>query len=194
MPVVKPRVERLEPGDRLLLYTDGLAEARREGEFFPIGDRAWGLLGHGTVADGLASLESALVRVGRGSAGRRHRAGADGVRRRAAGRRPYPVGKSAPKSGERPRRSRVRLARQKPARTVRASVVSLSRSRSALPADDRDRRRGALAPNGPTCRGAVPTGVSPRILRREHAPRTALRSLRSSPDIRAGNGHIPARE
>src|SRR5215468_8500768 len=61
MPAVKSRVDRLEPGDRILLYTDGLAEARREGEFFPIGDRAWGLLGHGTVSDGLASLESALM-------------------------------------------------------------------------------------------------------------------------------------
>ena len=61
MPAVKSRVDRLEPGDRILLYTDGLAEARRDGEFFPISDRAWGLLGHGTVADGLASLESALM-------------------------------------------------------------------------------------------------------------------------------------
>ena len=61
MPVVRPRVDRLEPGDRILLYTDGLAEARRAGDFFPISDRAWGLLGHGTVADGLASLESALM-------------------------------------------------------------------------------------------------------------------------------------
>ncbi|GAB3819311.1 PP2C family protein-serine/threonine phosphatase [Micromonospora zhanjiangensis] len=61
MPVVQPRVERLEPGDRLLLFTDGLGEARRDGEFFPIADRAWRLLGHGTVADGLASLETALV-------------------------------------------------------------------------------------------------------------------------------------
>jgi hypothetical protein len=61
MPVVLPRVERLEPGDRLLLYTDGLAEARRNGEFFPTAERAWRLLGHGTVSDGLASLESALV-------------------------------------------------------------------------------------------------------------------------------------
>jgi sigma-B regulation protein RsbU (phosphoserine phosphatase) len=61
MPSVKARVDRLEPGDRILLYTDGLAEARRDGAFFPIDDRAWGLLGHGTVADGLASLESALM-------------------------------------------------------------------------------------------------------------------------------------
>jgi hypothetical protein len=61
MPVAQPRVERLEPGDRLLLFTDGLGEARREGEFFPTADRAWRLLGHGTVGDGLASLETALV-------------------------------------------------------------------------------------------------------------------------------------
>jgi sigma-B regulation protein RsbU (phosphoserine phosphatase) len=61
MPVAQPRVERLEPGDRLLLYTDGLAEARRDGEFFPTAERAWRLLGHGTVGDGLASLETALV-------------------------------------------------------------------------------------------------------------------------------------
>lgn len=60
MPSVQPRVERLEPGDRLLLFTDGLGEARRDGEFFPTAERAWRLLGHGTVADGLASLETAL--------------------------------------------------------------------------------------------------------------------------------------
>ncbi|GAA4210960.1 PP2C family protein-serine/threonine phosphatase [Actinocatenispora rupis] len=61
MPLARPRVQRLEPGDRILLYTDGLAEARRNGEFFPIEERAWGLLGHGTVQDGLASLEAALI-------------------------------------------------------------------------------------------------------------------------------------
>jgi phosphoserine phosphatase RsbU/P len=61
MPVVRPRVERLEPGDRLLFFTDGLAEARRDGQFFPTAERARRLLGHGTVTDGLASLESALV-------------------------------------------------------------------------------------------------------------------------------------
>jgi hypothetical protein len=61
MPVARPRVERLEPGDRLLLFTDGLGEARRDGEFFPTIHRAWRLLGHGTVGDGLASLETALT-------------------------------------------------------------------------------------------------------------------------------------
>ena len=61
MPVVRARVERLEPGDRLLMLTDGLAEARRDGTFFPIADRAWRLLGHGTVGDGLASIEAALM-------------------------------------------------------------------------------------------------------------------------------------
>ncbi|WP_035870087.1 PP2C family protein-serine/threonine phosphatase [Cryptosporangium arvum] len=60
LPVVRPRVERLEPGDRLLLFTDGLAEARRNGEFFPIRERAWRIAGHGTVEDGLTSLVNAL--------------------------------------------------------------------------------------------------------------------------------------
>jgi serine phosphatase RsbU (regulator of sigma subunit) len=60
-PVVQARVEHLEPGDRLLLYTDGLAEARQGGKFFPTAERAWGLLGHGTVENGLVSLESALA-------------------------------------------------------------------------------------------------------------------------------------
>jgi hypothetical protein len=66
MPVVRPRVERLEPGDRLLFFTDGLAEARRDGQFFPIAERASRLVAHGTVGDGLASLESALVEWVRG--------------------------------------------------------------------------------------------------------------------------------
>ncbi|GAA2626730.1 PP2C family protein-serine/threonine phosphatase [Dactylosporangium fulvum] len=66
MPVVKPRVERLEPGDRLLFFTDGLAEARRDGQFFPTAERAQRLVGHGTVADGLKSLESALLEWVRG--------------------------------------------------------------------------------------------------------------------------------
>jgi hypothetical protein len=66
MPVVRPRVERLEPGDRLLLYTDGLTEARRDGDFFPTAERAWRLVGHGTVGDGLASLETALIEWVRG--------------------------------------------------------------------------------------------------------------------------------
>lgn len=66
MPVAQPRVERLEPADRVLLFTDGLGEARRDGEFFPTAERAWGLLGHGRVADGLASLETALIEWVRG--------------------------------------------------------------------------------------------------------------------------------
>jgi len=53
MPVVRPRVERLEPADRVLMFTDGLDEARRDGEFFPITELAWGLLGHGRVDHGL---------------------------------------------------------------------------------------------------------------------------------------------
>jgi hypothetical protein len=91
-PKVQLRVEHLEPGDRLLLFTDGLAEARRAAgrageqpagsrdrrqespagardrrpEYFPTQERAWALLGHGTVEHGLASLESALVEWVRG--------------------------------------------------------------------------------------------------------------------------------
>jgi phosphoserine phosphatase RsbU/P len=66
MPVVTPRVERLQPDDRLLMFTDGMGESRRDGEFFPIGERAWRLLGHGRVDHGLASLEAALVEWVRG--------------------------------------------------------------------------------------------------------------------------------
>ncbi len=66
MPSVTPRVERLEPADRVLLFTDGMVEARRDGEFFPIAERAWKLLGHGRVDHGLASLEAAVVEWVRG--------------------------------------------------------------------------------------------------------------------------------
>ncbi|WP_460496405.1 PP2C family protein-serine/threonine phosphatase [Glycomyces tarimensis] len=61
-PAVRELTVRLQPGDRIFLYTDGLAEARKDGEFFPIKDRAWSLIGHGNVGDGLASLETALRR------------------------------------------------------------------------------------------------------------------------------------
>lgn len=61
-PSARELTVRLQPGDRIFLYTDGLAEARRDGDFFPIKDRAWSLIGHGNVGDGLASLETALRR------------------------------------------------------------------------------------------------------------------------------------
>jgi serine phosphatase RsbU (regulator of sigma subunit) len=61
-PSARELTVRLQPGDRIFLYTDGLAEARKDGEFFPIRERAWSLIGHGNVGDGLASLESALRR------------------------------------------------------------------------------------------------------------------------------------
>ena len=52
----RPRVERLEPGDRLLLFTDGLGEARRDGRVLP--DRRAGLAAararHGRRRAGLA--------------------------------------------------------------------------------------------------------------------------------------------
>lgn len=60
LPTPEIRREQLEPGDRLLLYTDGLAEARRDGVFFPIAKRMPALVGRGSVEHGLAALESAL--------------------------------------------------------------------------------------------------------------------------------------
>ena len=38
------RDAKVETGYRLLFYTDGLAEARRDGQFFPTAVRAWRLL------------------------------------------------------------------------------------------------------------------------------------------------------
>lgn len=52
----------LGPGDRLLLYTDGLAEARAAGAFFPLLDAAPGTLGEGGLEDGLDALRRALDR------------------------------------------------------------------------------------------------------------------------------------
>jgi hypothetical protein len=61
MPAVEPTIHRLDYGDRLLLHTDGLSATRHDGTAFPLWERSWQLLGHGAVADGLASLESALL-------------------------------------------------------------------------------------------------------------------------------------
>lgn len=55
-------VHQLLPRDRLLLYTDGLVEARRAGgqEFFDLEAFAPPTLGSGTLAEGLDALQNAL--------------------------------------------------------------------------------------------------------------------------------------
>jgi len=60
LPTPVGRSEQLEPGDRLLLYTDGLTEARRDRAFFPLAERAAATVGRGSVGHGLQVLESAL--------------------------------------------------------------------------------------------------------------------------------------
>lgn len=53
----------LEPGDRIVLYTDGVTEARRPGDgaFFPLTRLAVPSLGTGTLPEGLAKLRSAIT-------------------------------------------------------------------------------------------------------------------------------------
>lgn len=57
---------RLEPGDQLLCYTDGISEARdKAGTFYPLGERA-ALLGEGDLDEALARLSADVARyVGR---------------------------------------------------------------------------------------------------------------------------------
>jgi phosphoserine phosphatase RsbU/P len=57
----------LEPGDRVLLYTDGAVEARREGRFFDLEVAAAATLSTGPLADGLAGLSARLRAFSAGS-------------------------------------------------------------------------------------------------------------------------------
>jgi sigma-B regulation protein RsbU (phosphoserine phosphatase) len=57
----------LRPHDRMLFYTDGLAEARSvEGRMFPLGEQARRCLGAATLEDAVASLLDAVLEHTRG--------------------------------------------------------------------------------------------------------------------------------
>ncbi len=56
-------VLQLHPADRILLYTDGLTEARHrtDGTFFPLEESLAATLGSGSLADGVDALHAALL-------------------------------------------------------------------------------------------------------------------------------------
>jgi phosphoserine phosphatase RsbU/P len=57
----------LQPGDRVLLYTDGAVEARREGRFFDLEAAVEASLSSGPLAEGLAGVSSRLRAFAAGS-------------------------------------------------------------------------------------------------------------------------------
>lgn len=60
-PVAKHCEFRIAPGERVLFYTDGAAEARNPaGGFFPLEEQALATLMSGTLREGLRKLEAAL--------------------------------------------------------------------------------------------------------------------------------------
>ncbi|NHC46712.1 serine/threonine-protein phosphatase [Motilibacter sp. K478] len=65
----RPVRVRLEEGDRLLLHTDGVTEARRPSDaaFFPLSRLVAPCLGSGTLEQGLAGLRAALIEWAGGS-------------------------------------------------------------------------------------------------------------------------------
>jgi serine phosphatase RsbU (regulator of sigma subunit) len=58
----------VRPGDRVLLFTDGAAEARRDGRFFPLAEAARVCLSSGTLTAAVADLRRQVHEYAEGSA------------------------------------------------------------------------------------------------------------------------------